>query len=642
MRVVSASFANKLWHKISLPLFKVQIFLLLLPFFILTVYATSDMIREGDQASLLDGALQLSAGHTPWQTSFYNYDKQYVTFWLLALLFRFNQLLVLPLNNFYLANIFSCLFLWSSVFAVVAVARRRNLLFMGVLGIIAAPSFLLQMPFLSTAAVSSGFILWLAFSLLRKEGRINSFISGVLAFGAVGARADAILVIPFLLWLTSPVPEFGRLLQRKKTWLVVAASFISILLGGFISTQQSINTNNFFFYPRIFGAYFVFGLGASGILFILCVLSLVRLIFASRSLHRRLYMAAGVLTMMLPFGFYALQLLSTRYWMLTLVTLLCFVCASPEQVNIKLFRASALNHLLGVVLIVAFLAPLAIGVHLPFLNHPRLTLTTPTLFPTADGVMPMGAYARFLVPKLRNGNSRFVDHNQAVWRASQSAHFDQEDDGKVPVLETHLPMYLRLAATTKGMVSLLIPLKDIGKHAFFYAESRSFTKKWIELNNPSGYKIEESKGNIESVFSRPAEYKSNRYLGIGVLKFGTGNNQWTQDFLALNKHFKGNEYQLLSANTEFHGNAFITQPEDLGKTLVFYSPEAFVLTLGDKNIRQSIQSVSDADSTLNTIELRGMNWFRKNIFIENHQNIGKLGVAKSAFPDWMSIGGVEK
>lgn len=643
MRIVTTPTSHIFQFKTpSLHLFKVQMFLLLLPFFILTVYATSDTIREGDQASLLDGSLQLAAGHTPWQTSFYNYDKQYITFWLVALLFRFKQFLGLPWSDFYLANLFSCLFLWSSVFAVVAVARRTNLLPLGLLCTITAPSFLLQMPFLSTAAVSSGFILWLAFSLLRRGQYTHSLICGLLAFAAVGARADAILVIPFLLWLSSPEKKFKQLLRSPTTWNVVPASIIALLLGRVIASQLSVTSNHFFFYPKIFSAYFVFGLGAGGLLYILCVLALVRLIFVSRSLHHRLYMVAGVLTMLLPFAFYAAQLLSARYWMLTLVTLLCFACVPPDQNILKQLGTRSLNRVLCLVLVVAFLSPLAIGVHLPFLNHPRLTFTTPTLFPTADGVMPMGAYARFLVPKLRNASSQFVDHNQAVWLAAKNTSFEQGQDGKVPILETHLPMYLRLGVTTKGMKSLLIPAKDIGNHTFFYAESRSLTKKWVELNNPRGYKSNENNNIVQDLFSRLAEYKSNRYLGIGILKFGAGSNQLSQDLFTLNRYFKGNEYQLLSAKSYFRKNAFVAPAEEWGKTFIFYSPKAFAITLADKSTRQIIKSIREPNSTLNTLKLRGADWFGKNILLEDGSNITELSIAKSAFPDWMNIGAVEK
>jgi len=81
--------------------------LLALPFLILTAFATSDVIREADQASLLDGMFQLAAGSNPLHNVFYNYDKQYVTFWVVALLIRLKQILGLPFSEIYLANLLS-------------------------------------------------------------------------------------------------------------------------------------------------------------------------------------------------------------------------------------------------------------------------------------------------------------------------------------------------------------------------------------------------------------------------------------------------------------------------------------------------------------------------------------------------------
>ncbi|BAY13950.1 hypothetical protein [Calothrix sp. NIES-2098] len=632
----------KTWHKWLklLNLSRVSPWLLALPFLLLTVYATADVIREGDQASLLDGSLQLASGANPWSTEFYNYDKQYITFWVVALVFWLRRFLELPITEVYLGNLFSCLFLWSGVLALLAVARRSRFLVLGVLCVITAPSFLLQTPFLSTAAVSSAFLLWLTWSLLRDNRSLQILVPGILAFAAVGARADAVLAIPFLLWLTTPIPDLRSLLKRKETWIVIVASILSVTLGGLIYAGQGLATNNFFFYPKIFLAYFAFGLGGAGILYLFCIAAIARKTVSTKIYSEQMYMVVGCVLMLPPFLFYAAQLLSTRYWMLTVDVLFCFVCSYRGQEIVKSFRFP--KQSLSLALTAVCLFPLVLGLHLPFPSSPRLTLTHPTLFPTADGVMPMGTYAYFLVPRLRNAHSQFVDHNQVVWQAAESTQFELGSNGTVPILETHLPMFLRLAATTQGKRSQLIPPSAIASYPFFYAESRSFTKQWVELNNPSGYK-DKNKPVIQSLLFSPAEYQSERLMGIGVLKFGQGDRQWSQEFLSLNPLFQGNEYHLLPASKVLQGNSFIMTPEDYGKTLVFYSPQSFSLTLINQQQRQILQSTRESDSALATIKLRGNDWFGKQLSIdESTSSLEDLKIAKSVFTDWMSVGTVSR
>lgn len=621
-------------------LLKLKGVLLLLPFVVLTLYATSDVIREGDQAALLDAALRLASGESPWGGEFYNYDKQYLAFWLLALVFRLKSLLGLPISEIYLANLLSCLFLWSAVIAIVTVAQRGNVWLAGLVVVVAAPSFLLQIPFLSTAALSAGCLLWLTGVLIRCTGRAGLVLCGVLSFAAVGTRADAVLVLPFLLWLTAPTADLGRLLGWRHTWITFAASIAAILLGKLLVDEPSLYTNSFFFYPRIFVAYFVFGLGSAGILFLLSVLATAWMGCTSRSRRQQLYVVLGAGLMLLPFGFYGAQLLSTRYWMLTLVTLLSFISAPRGKAILHELPLQLLKRWIGWGLVAAASVPLVIGIHLPFISAPRLTLTTPTLFPTADGVMPMGAYGSFLVLRLRNANAQFVDHNQAVWQAAQATQFEMSSDGSVPILETHLPMYLRLAARLQALKSREIPANEITQLPFFYAESRSLTKEWTELNNPDGYK-NEKKAAIQRLLQYPAAYQSN-HRSIGVLKFGTGDTQWAEELSSLNRQFRGNEYQRFSASTCFQLDRCIPDPSDWGKTLVFYSPQPFTLILTDGTHQQPLTSVREHNASLETIALKGKDWFRRQIVLEQPESLSRLSIAKSAFPDWMSISAVQR
>jgi hypothetical protein len=494
---------------------------------------------------------------------------------------------------------------------------------------------------LSAAAISSGFLLWLAWSLL-KERPSPLLVSGIFAAAAAGARADAVLVIPLLLWLASPIAELGKLFRSRQSWVVACATVSAIILGKLlIYPYQTLDTNDFFVYPNIFIGYFIFGLGAAGALYLFCVFAIFQQAVVAPTLRERLYMGVGIIFILMPFLFYAAQLLSTRYWMLTVDTLLCFGCSSRGQAIIQQFPFPSLKRLLGIILACCCLLPLAVGVQFSFRMFPRITLTKPTLFPTADGLMPMGGYAHFLVPILRNANTQFVDHNQLLWQTAQNISFERGSNGIVPVLETHLPMYIRLAATMQGKKSELIPPEDSANYPFFYAESRSFTKHWTELNNPDGYK-HQTKQAIQRLFSMSAEYQSKREFGFGVLKFGRGDRRWSEELLMLNKLFEGNEYQILSADNLVQHNNFVPSSNDWGKTLVFYSPKPFSLTLVGQLTEQPLKSSSEINPAFHSITLKGGDWFGRQFRINDSESLNKLNIARSAFPDWMAVKRVEK
>jgi hypothetical protein len=352
-------------------------------------------------------------------------------------------------------------------------------------------------------------------------------------------------------------------------------------------------------------------------------------------------MGVGIVFILMPFLFYAAQLLSTRYWMLTVSTVICFGCASRGQMIIQQFPFPTLKRLLGLILVVLCLLPLVVGVQFPFLKSPRITLTTPTLFPTADGLMPMGAYTHFLVPRLSNANTQFVDHNQVIWQTAQNIPYELSSNGTVPVLKTHVYMYASLAATMQGKRSEIIPPEKSDGYPFLYAESRSFTKEWTELNNPDGYG-QEVKQAIQRLLAMPAEYQSKRYAGIGMLKFGSGDRRWSEELLMLNRTFQGNEYYILAAHTLFQGNNFVPASDDWGKMLVFYSTKPFALTLVGQSEEQRLKSSPERNPAFNSIKLKGADWFGKQFKIDEPESLDELNIARSTFPDWMVVGRIKK
>ena len=92
--------------------------------------------------------------------------------------------------------------------------------------------------------------------------------------------------------------------------------------------------------------------------------------------------------------------------------------------------------------------PWIVGLHAPTLSDIRPTLTSPTLIPTSDGRIPMGAYLGFAVELA--SDHFLVDHNQKIWLAARSTQYRTCDDGTVPLLGTGMVNYLELAVRVAG------------------------------------------------------------------------------------------------------------------------------------------------------------------------------------------------
>ncbi|MEB3219579.1 MAG: hypothetical protein VKN72_25545, partial [Nostocales cyanobacterium 94392] len=109
-----------------------------------------------------------------------------------------------------------------------------------------------------------------------------------------------------------------------------------------------------------------------------------------------------------------------------------------------------------------------------------------------------------------------------------------------------------------------------------------------------------------------------------------------------NHQFKGNEYQEVSAQHYFQNKIFKPLSTDLGKELVFYSDQKFSLTLTSGSSSQNLQSSTSTDYPLSFIVLRGQDWLNKSIVINNLVDPQKIKMAKSAFPDWMTVDRIKK
>ncbi len=64
---------------------------ILIVFVIATGLSIGPVMRETDQASILDGALRIAQGHPIHKANFYNYDKQYLTYAFTGLLLKLGR-----------------------------------------------------------------------------------------------------------------------------------------------------------------------------------------------------------------------------------------------------------------------------------------------------------------------------------------------------------------------------------------------------------------------------------------------------------------------------------------------------------------------------------------------------------------------
>jgi hypothetical protein len=217
---------------------------------------------------------------------------------------------------------------------------------------------------------------------------------------------------------------------------------------------------------------------------------------------------------------------------------------------------------------------LIVGLRLTSPATPRLTFSQPTLFPTADGLHPTGAYLNFLFT-IRNITEREVDHNQLIWSAAESAKYAPSSDGFVHVLDTPMHAYVELAVALKGLRPKVVALGET--HGPFYAESRSFMRVGSDLVSSS----------FASLLFQPAAIVSPIYKGIAIVRFNAGgNSSWGMRTRALDGLFKGNEYRLYNAS------AFKSYRDMDGRPFALVADQPFEVAVNSRKVVAAIDQGS--------------------------------------------------
>ena len=459
---------------VNLPVLLLQIFLIAF----VIVPETGSAFRENDGGSYISGAYQLNHGQaSPLHNSLYNYDKQYGAFGLLALAMR----LFAAADPLLTANVLQVVLVALGMLACAFLPQRGRGELVPLVSVLLCPVWLLSAPFFSPASMS-GAALFLAIAALESLRRPWSLWAGSgLALVAVAFRADAILLIPLLIWSHSPRMSLKRLIRRP--WVValcILASFL-LVIGRLTISGAPTDREDLIFNPRYLAVAVMFGFGASALVYGSYLVGLLRVSLVKRAWGW--WYLAGFVCALPPFAFYIIQLYSPRYFFLTNLAGFCLVASRRFRVGIP--KKERTRRLAAAALLFAAVVPWVAGLNISSLHHIRPSITNPTRFPTGDGHMPAGAYLAFVyqVTKL---NRLQIDHSQQIWLSASSVKYDP-CGASVPVLRTPMASLLQPAVRLHGQQPIEVLGPKSAACAYAYADLRSLVLRRLpnELNGPS-------------------------------------------------------------------------------------------------------------------------------------------------------------
>jgi hypothetical protein len=499
-------------------------------------------MRETDQAWLLDGGMAIAKGHPAIARAEFNFDKQFVSYVLPALLDRCLPRPFVADTLVTAANIFGFLFFWGALWLLLARSAHRLSLAVTV-PLLLTPAFLLYSSFYCSAFTSAAFVLLLATYLARRRWHALSR-AGIfaLAFLAVGARADAMFVLPLLAMLHSPRREFRSAFFSLNTWLLASGGLTAFFLGRALFLNPSIDIAPGTLHLKQYLGYVTFGLGATGLL----LLAGLHATFKARQLeHRRVWLVFLWLGLALPMAYYSLQMLSPRHCTVGATAVAVFMCARRGRALMQsYFHIRFSGGAVKLIFVAAATAPLLVGLNLADLHRPKISFLQPTLLPSAAGVAPAGGYLGFLISvKPLQG---YLDHNQAVWVAARDTKFKPDASGFVPFIWTPMESYLKFSIRLQNEVPQRYNLDELLQlPPTVYCESRTL------LRLPFTWSVEVGNyffGKYQFTPATPANWR-----GITVLRCETNAAVVTGDFSggllwALGQSFGPDEYRLERAS----------------------------------------------------------------------------------------------
>ncbi|HEX4165041.1 MAG TPA: hypothetical protein VHZ55_06150 [Bryobacteraceae bacterium] len=438
---------------------------------LLVVPFVSGTFRDNDQATILDGSWLLAHGRAPFfHALFYNFDKQWGVFLALDWLFRALPGVDPVLSANVLLTVLASLAWISLGFRA---GRTRQMPLPLLLPIVLSPVLVLYIPYLGTGWFSLAFLLLSYFFLGNRKSK-SSQAFGIFLLGAAAAcRGDVALAVPALLLSQISRRSLFKLLRTPLAWLLGAAAVLPVIAGKLMAGASIPDVNPFSLDLRAFVGYLVFGLTlAVGVLLVGSVVFYTRV--GIKKKRFRLFYLLMAVAPLIPLVFYSPQLYTLRYFFLTIASVL-FVTGSRRSVWCYRTTLQRRQRWLPQTLVALTVAPWFIGVSVPVLSHPGLTLTAPTRFPTGDGRFPMGAYLGFSWQVLAKDH-RAIDHNENMWIAARSVHYSACPGGSVPFLVTPMSNYLQFAIRLQGEKPLPIDYMAESPCGRAYVDARSILR----------------------------------------------------------------------------------------------------------------------------------------------------------------------
>ena len=581
-------------------------FLLLI--FILSACTVRSIMHESDQASFLSGAWQLAQGGSVDYGTFYRYEKFFGAYWLLAGIFR----LFPSADPVLSANIFSFSVFWGGLLLLYRSrgVYRSGLNYTLFLGGVCAPAVLIHVPYFAANFLSAGF-LFLGMTVLRRSFWISLIFWGC----AMMIRMDAVLLVPLLAWISCETRSFRGMIRSWRVWSAVGTALVVMGISSGVSPGAQAVGYVPFFNLKLFAGYTVFGLGG-GLLVLGVVLWRLMRPESCVLWDERLFYWSGGAALLLPFCFYALLLFSTRHWVVCLSGMLLLICSDHWEI-LACFEGRACRWLKGV-LALFILAPLFVGLRLPFPEKPVITCAKPTLFPTADGRCPMGALFPFLFSKDR------LDHNHQLWLAAGSVPEWETLHGEVPVGASPLDTIVDFAIRTRGFIpSRPHPVDQLSPENFVYLPCRTVLKPRIEVD----------RHDISFCGDSLSEWCVDLVGGVfpsGLLRIRRSaldgvESEAARKIKVMRSLFLGNEFVWMD---QIPSGPVWVPKEAEGGSFAFFSDTPFDVTVG----REVVESYYASEEGTYVVILPGRRWQGKSIEVSE-----SVLAARSVYPDYMRV-----
>ena len=431
----------------------------------------SGTFRDNDQAIILDGSWILARHQAPfWHALFYNFDKQWGVFLALSWLFR----LWPHLDPVFSANLLVALLAslaWLSI--GFRRARTRNVPLSLLLPVLFSPVLLLYIPYLGTGWFSLALLLLSFYVLNSTRSKIGRTASVLLLAASSACRGDVVLAVPALILSHIPRSSFTSLLRRPLAWWLSAAAVLPVLAGKVIAGASLPDSNPFSLDLRAYLGYLLFGLTPA----VLVLLAGTAAWYAALSVKRKrfhLFYGFAAVSSVIPLAFYSPQLYTLRYFFLTIAAVL-FLATNRRSVLAYRKAIRGRYRWFPQALILLTFAPWLIGLNVPVLRHPRLTVSNPTRFPTGDGRFPLAAYLGFEW-QVRTQDHLSVDHNQNMWLAAKSVSYRACPNGTVPFLITPMSNFIQFAIRLQGKKPLPIDYLAESPCGMAYTDARSILR----------------------------------------------------------------------------------------------------------------------------------------------------------------------